>query len=134
MQISVNLRPARYGIAQLYSEALAQKTNGATTTKVQKIRGLLHIPEYKGVCCIFVIGPKPIDSLFVAKDQRRKHPFSWQQFLLGIEIISLFGWPGDQLVLYQLTFIEQQIGLASISNSALMWDNFVGQLVGLVSH
>lgn len=117
MQISLNLRPARFRVAQPYSDALSQNPNGATTTKGQYI---------KGSVAYLSPGLKPMDTLFVAEDQRRKHPFSWQHFLLGIEIICLFGWPGDLLVLFQLTFIEQQIGLAPTPNSGLLQDNFFG--------
>lgn len=42
----------------------------------------------------------------------------------------MFAWVAGASLSEQLTFREQQIGLASFSNSALMWDNFIWAISG----
>lgn len=42
----------------------------------------------------------------------------------------MFVWVAGASISEQLTFIERQIGLASIRNSALMWDNFIWAISG----
>lgn len=64
---SVNSRLSRCRIAQIYTEATSHRTKIKSNNEAYKIK--------RGLLCVCHWAPEPVNRLFVAKDQRRKHPF-----------------------------------------------------------